>query len=334
MSLIQHFISRARRQPARIVFPETADNRILIAAAKTAEMGIADPILIGNEEKIRITANELELNLTSLEIRSNQDPDSLDKYAELYRESRNIKSAIARRLVSKPLSFGGMMVKAGDADGMIAGVVTATATVIQAASLTIGFQPGMSTPSSFFIMIIPDYYGQLDYPMIFADCAVNVDPNLQELAEIAIASGYNARALLDVDPKIALLSFATQGSANHALVDKVRAATRIAREAAPDLKIDGEIQGDAAIVPDVAAKKMKDSVVAGSANVLIFPNLDAGNIAYKLVQYLAGSKAIGPILQGFAKPVNDLSRGASVEDLIAVTAITSIQAQNSNVNYS
>ncbi|MBC8403078.1 MAG: phosphate acetyltransferase [Candidatus Marinimicrobia bacterium] len=334
MSLNQHFISRARRQPARIVFPETNDNRILVAAAEIAERGIADPILIGNEEKIRTTADELELNQTSLEIRSNQDSNSLAKYAELYLESRNIKPAIARRLVNKPLSFGGMMVRAGDADGMVAGVATATASVIQAASLTIGFHPDLSTPSSFFIMLIPEFNGQTEVPLIFADCAVNIDPDYRELAEIAVASGRNAQALLGIEPRIAMLSFATKGSANHTRIDKVRRAVELASDLEPGLLFDGELQGDAALIARVAAKKVQESPVAGAANVLIFPDLDSGNIAYKLVQYLGGAQAIGPILQGFAKPVNDMSRGASVEDLIAVTAITSLQAQNSNGKYS
>ncbi|MFH1851155.1 MAG: phosphate acetyltransferase [Candidatus Neomarinimicrobiota bacterium] len=332
MELIQQFIQTAKSAPARIVFPESQDERILRAASLAAQMGIAIPVLLGQETVIRGKAHALGLDFSAIKI---VDPDNdamLDRYADLYIRSRDVKLSIARRLVKKPLSFGGMMVKAGDAEGMVAGVASATASVIQAASLTIGFRPGMSTPSSFFIMIVPQYNGIKNYPLIFADCAVNIDPSARELAEIALASGANARALLNVQPRIAFLSFATKGSANHARVDKVRTAVVLARELDSVFEIDGELQGDAALVPAVAVKKVKESTVAGSANVLVFPDLDSGNIAYKLVQYLAGAKAIGPILQGFASPVNDMSRGASVDDLIAVTAITSIQAKISTAS--
>jgi len=333
MDLIEHFIQAAQQNPVRIVYPEAHDERILRAAVRISELAIARPILVGEKAELTGLADGLGINLAGVEIQNNQDAGLLDTYAELYSQRRKVKPTIARRLIKKPLSFAGMMVKAGAAAGMVAGVANATTSVIQAASLTIGFEPGISTPSSFFIMIIPDYYGQIDYPIIFADCAVNIDPTPQELAEIAIASGANAKALLGVEPRIALLSFATQGSANHIRVDKVRDTVAIAREKAPHLLIDGEFQADAALIPQVAAKKVKDSLVAGSANVLIFPDLDSGNIAYKLVQYLAGSKAIGPIMQGFASPINDLSRGASVEDIIAVTAITVVQAQNKSTSY-
>ncbi len=332
MDLIEHFIQAAQQNPVRIVYPEAHDERILRAAVRVSELKIARPILVGNKTEITCIANDLELNLAGIDIQNNQDDHLLNTYADLYIQNRKIKPTIARRLIKKPLSFAGMMVKVGAAEGMVAGVANATTSVIQAASLTIGFEPGMSIPSSFFIMIIPDYYGQIDYPIIFADCAVNIDPTSQELAEIAIASGENAEVLLGVEPRIALLSFATQGSANHTRVDKVRDTVAIAREKAPHLLIDGEFQADAALMPRVAAKKVQDSLVAGSANVLIFPDLDSGNISYKLVQYLAGSKAIGPILQGFASPVNDMSRGASIEDLIAVTAITVVQAQNKSTS--
>jgi len=219
-----------------------------------------------------------------------------------------------------------MMVHVGDADGMVAGVASATASVLQAASLTIGFGQGLSTPSSFFIMAIPGTETRPEAPLIFADCAVNIAPSPQQLAEIAVASGTNAQTLLGIEPRVAFLSFSTRGSANHRDVTKVTEALRIAREMRPDLKMDGELQGDAALSPRVAAKKVNASEVAGRANVLIFPDLDAANIAYKLVQQLGGATAIGPVMQGFAKPVNDLSRGASVEDIVAVTAITVVQA--------
>lgn len=306
MDLKDSFIEKAKKSPARIVYPEGGDERIVSAAAEAKRMGIAEPIVI-----------------------QKPDPEAVERYAEVYAEMRGMRTAVARKLVAKPLAFGGMMVKMGDADGMIAGVASATSSVIQAASLTIGFQEGMSTPSSFFIMVIREYMGETDKPIIFADCAVNISPDARQLAEIAVASGTNAKALLGIEPYIAFLSFSTKGTAAHADVDKVVEAVGIARGMAPQFEIDGEFQADAAINPDVAKKKVKESSVAGRANVLIFPDLDAGNMCYKLVQQLGGAAALGPILQGFARPVNDMSRGASVDDLIGVTAITSIQVGSS-----
>jgi len=327
MELIQQFIKKAQLHPKKIVYPETTDERILLAACKIKEMGIAEPILVGDDEKIAALSGECGANLGGIQIVTpGKETEKLEKYAEVYAATRDVKNSLAQRLVKKPMSFAGMMVKMGDADGMVAGVATATASVIQFASLTIGFQEGMSTPSSFFIMALPEFEGEKDKIFIFADCAVNVSPDSRQLAEIGVASGLNAKSLLGLDPKIAFLSFATKGSANHADVDKVNEAVKIAKELKPELAIDGELQGDAAIVRRVAEKKVKQSDVAGRANVLIFPDLDAGNISYKLVQYLAGAKAYGPILQGFAKPVNDMSRGATIEDLIGVTAITVVQA--------
>ena len=233
----------------------------------------------------------------------------------------------AERLAKKPLMFGAMMVSAGDADGMVAGASTATSMVLQAAGLAIGYAKGISAPSSCFIMIIPSIEGREDKILIFADAAVNISPSAQQLAEIAVVSGQNAKRLLGIEPKVALLSFSTKGSASHADADKVIEATGIAKQLAPEMLIDGELQADAALIPRVAKKKVSDSPVAGQANVLVFPDLDAGNIAYKLTQYLGGATAIGPFLQGFAKPVSDLSRGVSVEDSVVVTAVTVVQAQ-------
>ncbi|MCF7826165.1 MAG: phosphate acetyltransferase [Candidatus Marinimicrobia bacterium] len=327
MNIVETFIAKAQENPARIVYPEASDSRIIQAAVKVQAQGIAHPILIGNADEVHALASELKLSLEGIEIVDSKTDPSLETYSQAYADKRDLREAIAKKLVRKPLSFGGMMVNQGVADGMVAGVATATSIVIQTATLTVGFQEGLSTPSSFFIMILPQFQGEQDKIFLFADSAVNIQPSAQQLAEIAIASGTNAKALLGIDPKIAFLSFSTQGSAGHADADKVIEALSIARQINPAFEMDGELQLDAAIIPSVAAKKVKESTVAGQANVLIFPDLDAGNIGYKLVQYMAHAKAIGPILQGFAKPVNDMSRGASVDDLIAVSAITSVQAR-------
>jgi phosphate acetyltransferase len=220
-----------------------------------------------------------------------------------------------------------MMVRAGDAEAMVAGVANTTGRVIEAGLMTVGLAPGIRTPSSFFVMIVPGRDGGPARSFIYADCAVNVDPDPEALADIALASAETCRALFGEEPRVALLSFSTQGSARHARVDKVTRALAIARSRAPELAIDGELQADAALVPEAAAKKLKGaSAVAGRANVLIFPDLDAGNIGYKLTQCMAGARAIGPVLQGFARPLSDLSRGASVEDIIATAAMVLVRA--------
>lgn len=301
MDLVQSFIERARRQPLRVVFPEGDDERIVQAAAKIRALGIAEPIV---------------LNASDLAA----DP-RLDGYVTDYLRGSNVKEAVARKMIKRPLFFGGMMVKQGHADAMVGGATCATATFIQAASLTVGFQAGINTPSSFFLMILPDKV------LVFADCAVNIAPTAPQLAEIAIATALNAQQLLGTAPKVAFLSFSTKGSASHADTEKVIAALDLAKRMRPDIAMDGELQADAAIVPRVGERKAPGSPVAGTANVLIFPDLDAGNIAYKLVQYCAGAKALGPILQGFAKPMNDLSRGATVDDIVGVTAITVVRGQ-------
>ncbi len=326
MRLIDGFIDRAKASPARVVFPEGEDERIIQAASRAKADGIAEPILIGNYDCIKKTAQDNAIDLEGVRLCTPDDPDLLERFAESYAATSSVKVGIARKLVKRPLAFGGMMVRENKAEGMVAGVDSATSLVIQSATLTIGLAEGFTTPSSFFVMVIPDFMGEKDKPFIFADSGAVIKPDSGQLAEIAVASGQNAERLLGVVPKVAMLSFSTKGSATHEDVGHVTAALDAARKMAPDMDFDGELQGDSAIVPDVAAKKVGESPVAGQANVLIFPDLNSGNICYKLVQYMAGATALGPILQGFSKPVNDMSRGATVDDIIGVTAITVIQA--------
>lgn len=328
MELMEYFIQRASSQPKRIVFPESNDERILRAAELILQRHIAHPILIGDDAAVREQSRQLGINLDSVNVISPANSPQFGQYVAQYCAQRdNVTEKIAEKLLRKPLLFGAMMVAQGDADGVVCGVAHATASVIQAASLTVGFAPGVSNPSSLFIMVVPEFLGERDKIFVFADCAVTIKPTAEQLAEIAAVTGRNVRRLLQIEPKIAMLSFSTKGSASHEEADKVIRATELARQMAPELAIDGELQADAAIVPRVAQKKVKESPVAGQCNVLIFPDLNSGNIAYKLVQYLGKAKAFGPFLQGFAKPVSDLSRGASVEDIIGVTAVTAVQAQ-------
>ncbi|MBX3727662.1 MAG: phosphate acetyltransferase [Candidatus Sumerlaeia bacterium] len=318
MSLIEQFIQRAKQAPKRVVLPEGDDERMIQAAVRLVAEGIAKPIVLGAEEEVRALAGGA--SLAGVTIVDPAKDSRIGAYSAAYAKNRGVAEGLAGRMVKRPLYFGGMMVAEGDADAMVAGVAKATAQVISAAALTVGFSEGVSQASSYFVMVLPD--GKV---LVFADCAVVVDPNARELAEIAVTTARNAKKLLDVEPRVAMLSFSTKGSAQHAHVDKVREATAIAKEMAPEILLDGEFQVDSAIVERVAKKKCPDSTVGGTANVLVFPDLDSGNMGYKLTQYLGNAKAIGPIMQGFAKPVNDLSRGASVDDIIAVTAIASLQ---------
>ena len=327
MSIIESFIEKVRGRNLTVVLPEGSDERIILAARRLKDEDIANPVVIGKPEKIAAAIEKAGVNLDGITTINPKESDKIAEYTAKYLEGRDdISEGIARRMVTKPLFYAGMMVKCGDADTMIAGAASATASVIQAGVLAVGMADGINTPSSFFLMVIPEYLGETDKPYIFADCAVNINPNAEELSDIALASANSAKGLLPDEPRVAMLSFSTKGSASHEDVDKVVEAMAIAKSKNPSLKIDGEFQADSAIVPAVAAKKVKDpSDVAGVANVLIFPDLDCGNVAYKLTQRLAKADAIGPFLQGFATPISDLSRGASVEDIVNTTAITLAQ---------
>jgi len=325
--LIQRFIDAVRGRGLSVVLPEAQDGRILAAARRLKDEGIAEPILLGSWERIAAAAEKAGLGLEGIRTIAPLRSAQLEDYAVSYAGRRGLETNVARRVVKRSLYFGGMMVAAGDADAMVAGAVKPTTLVIQAGVLTVGLAEGVATPSSFFLMVLPEFQGTRERVFVYADCALNVTPNPAQLADIALASARTARGLLGEEPRVAMLSFSSKGSASHAEVDPVRQALGIARRKAPGLKIDGEFQADTAIIPAVAARKLKEpGPVAGRANVLIFPDLNAGNIAYKLTQHLAGARAVGPVLQGFARPVGDLSRGAGVDDVIAVVAVCLAQA--------
>ena len=331
MSYIDIIKDKARADKKTIVLPETTDKRTLIAAANVMKEGIADIIMIGDEEKINDGANWLEIELDGVEIINPHKSPKTQEYANLLYEVRKNKGMTPEKamdtLLNDPLTYGVMMVKANDADGMVAGACHATADTLRPALQILKTAPGVKLVSGFFLMCVPDCDMGDEGTFIFADCGLNQDPTPEELAAIADSSAKSFKLLVGSKPIIAMLSHSTMGSAKHPLVDKMVEATRIAKEQYPSLCIDGELQADAAIVPAVAKTKAPKSEVAGKANVLVFPNLDCGNIAYKLVQRLGKAEAYGPMLQGIAKPVNDLSRGCSWQDIVGVVALTAVQAQ-------
>lgn len=329
MNFLEQIVQRAKADIKTIVLPEANDIRTLKATAMILEQGIANVVLVGNEEEIKKLAGDLDISGARI-----VDPlksEKLDEYANLFyemRKSKGVTPESAREIMKDTLYWGVMMVKQGDADGMVSGACHSTADTVRPALQILKTKPGIKMASGFFVMVVPDCEYGCNGTFVYADCGVVENPDAEGLADIAIESANSFKALVQAEPKVAMLSYSTYGSAKSELTEKVVSATRIAKEKAPHIALDGEMQADAALVPAIGKSKAPDSAIAGQANVLIFPDLNSGNIAYKLTQRLAKAEAYGPILQGIAKPVNDLSRGCSAEDIVGVTAITCVQAQN------
>jgi len=332
MHLVDQIKAKARENLQTVVLPEGYDDRMVEASGKIVADGLAKVVLLGNVDALNAKAGEMGVSLDGVTLIDPKTSDLLDGYADELVELRKKKGltkdqAIELLTGEDNLYFGAMMVHKGDAGGAVAGAYNTTGDVLRAAFQVIGTAPGMKTVSSVFLMVTKTPEFGENGVLCFADCAVNPNPDAQALAEIAVSTAASCKSFLGVDAKVAMLSFSTKGSAQHEDCDKVLKALEIAKELAPELAIDGELQADAALLPKVGEKKAPGSPVAGKANTIVFPDLDAGNIGYKLVERLAGAEAVGPIVQGLAKPVNDLSRGCSVDDIVSVSAITAVQAQ-------
>ena len=330
MSFIEQIKQRAKQEIKTIVLPEATDARILEAAQIIKEEGYAKVILIGNEEEVRKLANEKNIDLGETEIIDPLKSDKTERYAKELHELRKAKGMTeeqANQLVLEPVYYGMMMVKLDEADGLVSGAAHSTSDTLRPALQILKTAPGTKLVSAFFVMVVPDCkYGE-NGTFIFADSGLNEEPDSEKLSEIAISSSKSFEQLVGKEAKVAMLSYSTYGSAHSASTEKVIEATKLVKEKEPNLLVDGELQLDAAIVPEVAEFKAKGSPLKGEANVLVFPDLGAGNIGYKLVQRLAKAEAYGPLCQGIAKPVNDLSRGCNSEDVAGVVAITAVQAQ-------
>lgn len=332
MHLVDQIKAKARENLQTVVLPEGYDDRMVEASAKIVADGLATVVLLGNADTLNAKATEMGVSLDGVTLIDPKTSDLLDGYADELVELRKKKGLTKEQAVElltgeDNLYFGAMMVHKGDAGGAVAGAYNTTGDVLRAAFQVIGTAPGMKTVSSVFLMVTKTPEFGENGVLCFADCAVNPNPDAQALAEIAVSTAASCKSFLGVEAKVAMLSFSTKGSAKHEDCDKVLKALEIAKEMAPNLAIDGELQADAALLPKVGEKKAPGSSVAGKANTIVFPDLDAGNIGYKLVERLAGAEAVGPIVQGLAKPVNDLSRGCSVDDIVSVSAITAVQAQ-------
>lgn len=315
--------SKAMKLNSKVAFPDAEDIRTLKASVFLNENKIAVPVLVGNEEAIKKVASENGLNIDGIEIINPSHSKDIEKYADMLYQKRKEKGMtyqVALETVKDPLYFAGFLLETDQVKVTVGGNVSSTGDVIRAALYTVGVAKGISIVSSFFIMLVADRM------LCFGDCAVNPDPNSQQLADIAISSAKNFQAITGEEPRVAMLSFSTKGSASHPLVDKVKEATEIVHQKAPNLLADGEMQADAALIAAIGERKCKESEVAGKANVLIFPDLNAGNIGYKLTERLGGAEAVGPIVQGLNKPYCDLSRGCSVDDMVNVAAICSLMA--------